>query len=157
MTYTERTGRPDQTAGRTRTPRDRRVVAAVRILAGLFYVNAGLPKLTMHTAAVADFRHWGVPLSSLAAYAVGGLEVLGGSALVLGVAARYVAGLLAAEMIGAILTAGHVDGGQHLLLPPLLAAVTVMIAITGGGRWQLLRRWPPTNRLIRHPSARTQH
>lgn len=114
-----------------------RATAAVRIAAGLFFLASGLPKLGAAAAWAADFSRWNVPLPELAVYGVGALEVVGGLLLALGVAARAVAALLAATMAGAVLTAGLVDGGQHLLLPPVLGAVTSLVALRGGGAWQL--------------------
>lgn len=121
-------------------------LAVARVAVGLFFVASGLPKLAAGAAWSADFGRWHVPLPELAVLAVAVLEVAGGLALVSGVATRVVAALLAAEMIGAVLTAGLVDGGQHLVLPPVLAVVTALIAVRGGGRWQLFPGFPATAR-----------
>lgn len=114
-----------------------RIGAIARIAVGLFFVSSGLPKLTAPAVWITDFTRWNVPLPELAVYGVGALEVVGGLALALGVATRPVAALLAANMGGAVLLAGLVDGGQHLVLPPVLGAVTALVTLRGGGAWQL--------------------
>lgn len=123
----------------TRRSPDRfcRLRAAARIVVGLFFVQAGLPKLAGHALWAAQFAHWHLPLPGVAVYGVATLEVLGGALLALGVRTRTVAALLAIDMAGAMLTAGLVDGGQHLILPPLLCAVCAVLAYRGGGAWQL--------------------
>lgn len=114
-----------------------RLVAVIRVAVGLFFVTSGLPKLGDAAVWAADFARWNVPLPDLAVYPVGALEVVGGLALALGLATRAVAALLALTMVGALLTAGLVDGGQHLILPPVLGAVATLLAARGGGAWQL--------------------
>lgn len=111
--------------------------AVVRIAVGLFFVSSGLPKLAAHAVWVADFARWNVPLPDLAVYGVGALEVAGGLALALGIATRAVGALLAATMVGALLTAGVVDGGRHLILPPVLGLISALVALRGGGAWQV--------------------
>lgn len=106
-----------------------RVWVLVRVLTGLFFVTSGLPKLAAHAMWAAEFARWDVPLPGLAVYGVGALEVVGGLLLALGVAARPIAGLLAATMAGALLFAGTSDGGQHIVLPLLLGSVTAAVAL----------------------------
>lgn len=123
-----------------------RGAAVVRIIVGLFFVSSGLSKFMEHAQWAADFARWNVPLPELAAFAVAGLETVGGLALALGVAARLIAAALTVTMIGAVLTAGLVDGGQHLLLPPVLGVLTALIAVRGARAWQA-RRGMPLDRL----------
>lgn len=134
----------DTTAGALHDPSSTgwaaRAVAVVRIVVGLFFVSTGLPKFSAHTVWAADFTRWHVPMPELGVYGVGTLEVAGGMALALGIAARPVAALFTASMAGAVLTAGLVDGGQHLVLPPILAVVTAGLALRGAGAWQLYPR-----------------
>lgn len=113
-----------------------RAGALVRIAVGLLFVSAGLPKLG-GGPLVADFHRWHIPLASLAVPTVGAFEVLAGAALATGVLTRIVGGLLAVEMTIALLTAGIIDGGQHRVLPPILAAVCAAVAVRGGAAWQL--------------------
>lgn len=113
------------------------LLTVIRVLVGLFFVSSGIPKFLNHDMAVANFTHWGLPAPDLFVYAVALLEVIGGLALALGVATRWVALLLAVDMVGAILTAGLVDGGLHLVAPPILCLLCALIAYRGGGAWQL--------------------
>lgn len=113
------------------------ILAALRILVGLFFVFSGLPKLLDSGPFVASFAHWGLPAPELFVPAIGVLEVVCGGLLALGVATRYVALPLAAVMLGAVLTAGRIDGGSHLILPPVLGLLCLLFAARGGGAWQL--------------------
>lgn len=123
-----------QSAARRRPHKGRRALSVARILVGLFFISAGLPKLTDHAVASAQFAHWHVPLHAIAAYGIGGLEVVGGALLALGVLTRPLALLLLADMIGALTFAGTTDGGQHIVLPLLLGSLSALIARYGAGR-----------------------
>ena len=46
-------------------------------------------------------------------------------------------------MLGAVATAGRIDGGPHLVVPPVLALLCLVLVARGGGRWQLLDRIDP--------------
>jgi putative oxidoreductase len=123
------------------------VLTTVRVLVGLQFVLAGLvPKFLFRGQTVASFDRWGLPAPELSVYAVGSLEVVGGLALVAGVAPRWVAAALAVDMIGALVTAGFVDGGVHLVAPPILAALLILIAVRGGA-------WPARPALGRRPRS----
>lgn len=115
------------------------ILTVPRVLVGFAFISAGVPKLPAPAVGIENFVRWGVPAPEIFVPAVGVLEVVCGAALVLGVLTRYAAVLLAANMVGAILTAGLIDGGVHLIAPPILAAVSLLIALLGGGRLQL---WP---------------
>lgn len=114
-----------------------RMRAVARILAGLIFVTAGLPKLTGHATWAGHFHHWHVPLAGLAVYAVGSFEVIGGALLTLGVVTRLLAAGFAIEMTGALLFAGLTDGGRNIVLPVTLGALSVLLVLRGGGPWQL--------------------
>jgi len=114
------------------------VLTVIRVLVGLQFLLAGTPKLLGgHSMMVENFTRWGLPAPDLFVYVVGIVEVVCGLALVLGVATRWAAIVLALNMVGAILTAGLVDGGIHLILPPTLGLLSALIAARGGGAWQL--------------------
>ena len=115
-------------------------LTAVRVLLGLAFLLSGLPKLASPDVIVGSFERWGLPAPELFVPVLGAVEVVAGALLLLGVATRYVALLLAATMVGAILTAGLIDGGAHLVTPPILALLCLLIAGLGGGAWQLGRR-----------------
>ena len=115
-------------------------VGALRILLGVAFVGAGSGKFLNHDAYLERFRRWELPEPSVFAYAVGSLEVTCGVLLVAGVLVRPAALLLAGNMVGAVSTAGRIDGGQDLLLPPILFAALAVIAVCGAGRWRAIGR-----------------
>lgn len=125
---------------RTGTRAPQYALTAVRGLVGVAFVLSGLPKLGTPDAAVAAFDRWGLPAPELFIPGLGVVEIVAGVLLVLGVVTRYAALLLAATMVGAILTAGLVEGGLHLVVPPILGLLCLLVAVVGGGAWQLGRR-----------------
>jgi len=118
-----------------------RALGLVRIVVGVVFVAAGSGKFLDHAQAVTDFRHWGLTAATGALVSlIGVAELVGGAVLVFGVATRLAALILVGDMVGAIATAGRVDGGVHLIVPPLLAAACLLLAVRGGGARQPLRR-----------------
>jgi putative oxidoreductase len=116
------------------------VVALLRVALGIEFVQAGGGKFLNHDTYVERFRRWELPEPSAFSYAVGALEVTAGLLLVAGLLVRPAALLLAGNMVGAVSTAGRIDGGQDLVLPPILFVTLVIVALAGGGRWQVARR-----------------
>jgi putative oxidoreductase len=107
---------------------------AVRVVAGFLFVTFSLGKFVDHAAESADFDHYGIPAPEVATYLVGTLELLCGALLVVGLLTRPAAALLAADLVGAIATAGRVDGGTfHLGVAPTMLAVMVFLTWAGGG------------------------
>ena len=108
--------------------------AALRVLTGLAFVLFSLPKFVRHEDELAEFVRYGLPDSSAIVYLVGTLELAAGLMLVLGVATRLAALGLAANMVGAIATAGIQVGGLfHLGVAPLLLVSTVYLLWAGSG------------------------
>jgi putative oxidoreductase len=101
----------------------------LRVVTGVFFISVSISKFTEHSQEVADFRRYGVPIPEVAVYVVGAVEVIGGIALTLGLLTRLAALLLAADMIGAISTAGRLEGGSFNLgvAPTLLAAMLFLL------------------------------
>lgn len=116
-----------------RTPR---LAAVVRVVAGTLFVWFGVPKFTDHAGWVAGFGSYGLPESSLLVYGTGLAEVLGGLALVAGVAVRVVAALLALVMAGAVISGGIIGGNASslTLAPALLVASVFVLWSTGRTR-----------------------
>src|SRR5689334_18012832 len=93
----------------------------VRIVSGAIFVVFGVYKFTDHAHETASFTTYGLPSPSAFAYAVGVLEIVGGGLLVVGFLTRVAAAMLAGDMVGAIATAGPVEGGAiNLVLAPAL-------------------------------------
>ena len=55
--------------------------------------------------------------------------------LLLGVAPRAAALALIGNMVGALATAGRIDGGQDVWLPLVMIAVLTVVVVAGAGRW----------------------
>lgn len=107
----------------------------VRILLAMVFVPAGLGKFVNHDAYVERFERWGFGAAAgEVAILVGVVEVVGGLCLALGVAPRAAAIVLAGNMVGALATAGRIDGGQDVWLPLLLLVGLAVIATWGAGR-----------------------
>ena len=85
-----------------------------------------------------DFDHYGVPLADVAVYLVGVVELIGGLLLVVGLFTRLAALILAVDMVGAIATAGRVDGGSfHLGVAPTLLVAMLFLLWAGSGAFAL--------------------
>jgi uncharacterized membrane protein YphA (DoxX/SURF4 family)/predicted lipoprotein with Yx(FWY)xxD motif len=110
-------------------------VAVVRVAAGVIFVAFSIGKFANHAAEAASIERYGFPAPQLTTYLVGSVELVGGLALVLGLASRLAALALAADMVGAIVTAGRVEGGPvNLGLAPALLGVMLLLLWAGAGR-----------------------
>jgi putative oxidoreductase len=108
---------------------------AVRVITGALFVTFSLGKFVDHAHESADFEHYGIPAPEVATYLVGTLELVGGALLIVGLLTRPAAFLLACNMIGAIATAGRVDGGSfNLGVAPALLVATLFLLWAGPGR-----------------------
>jgi len=117
---------------------DSRVLVALRLAAGAILIAFGAAKFTSHAAEAASFDRYGLPDPSLFAYAIGALELGLGLLLLLGLSTRLAAIVLAGNMIGAIATAGRLEGGfVNLGLAPMLLLVFLVLIARGAGRWSL--------------------
>jgi putative oxidoreductase len=114
------------------------IPTVVRVLAGVFFVSTGIGKFTDHAQEVADFRGFEVPWPDVAVPVVGTVEVVGGILLVVGLLVRPAAFVLACNMVGALATAGRVEGGSfHLVYGPTLLVLMVFLVWAGPGRASL--------------------
>jgi uncharacterized membrane protein YphA (DoxX/SURF4 family) len=112
----------------------------VRIVTGVLFVTFSLGKFVDHAQESADFDHYGIPAPQVATYLVGTLELVCGALLIVGLLTRPAAALLAADMVGAIATAGRVDGGSfHLGVAPTMLVAMLFLAWAGPGRLALDR------------------
>jgi uncharacterized membrane protein YphA (DoxX/SURF4 family) len=118
-------------------------LALLRIVIGIVFIGAGVHKLGNRTAFAADFDRWGLPAPDTAVLVISALEIVCGLLILLGLATRFGALLLCLDMLGAVATAGRIDGGPHLVGPPVLALLCLVLVARGGGRWQLLDRLDP--------------
>lgn len=111
------------------------VIAVIRIGAGVVFATISTGKFTDHATEAVDFDRYGVPIPDVAVYAVGTIELICGLLLIAGLLTRPAAAALALTLIGAIATAGRVEGGSfHLGVAPALLAVMLLLLWVGSGR-----------------------
>jgi putative oxidoreductase len=116
-------------------------VLVTRVAVGLVFVAHGWQKLSTNgiDGTAAFFDQVGVPAASAAAWFAALVELVGGAALVLGLAVPVAGLLLLIDMIGAFVFvhagAGlFVDqGGYELVL--VLGAAALLFAVLGAGRY----------------------
>ena len=114
----------------------------MRTLTGLYFVGAGVLRLVLFSASAASFARWGLPVPGALVIIVAAVEIVCGALFAAGALTRPVGLLLATLMVAATLTAGRVDGGVNLVVPPLLFAVTVFFAWRAARFPGLARRRP---------------
>jgi len=114
---------------------------AVRVVSGAVFVSVSTGKFLDHMQEAVDFKSYGIPVPDAAVYVVGALELVGGLLLVLGLFTRVAALLLAANMVGAISTAGVMEGGSfNLGVAPALLIAMVFLLWAGPGALALDNR-----------------
>ncbi len=110
------------------------VTTAIRIVTGALFVSFSTGKFVDHMQEATDFKSYGVPVADVAVYVVGVLELVCGLLLVVGLFTRLAALLLAANMVGAISTAGVMEGGTfHLGVGPAMLVAMVFLLWSGSG------------------------
>jgi putative oxidoreductase len=106
----------------------------IRIVTSVFIVSVSMGKFFDHASEAHDFGRYGVPIPSTAVIVVGIVELLGGLALILGLGTRIAAAALAVNMVGAIATAGRVEGGAfNLGAAPLMLVLMLVLLWAGPG------------------------
>jgi len=109
----------------------------LRVVVGVIFIMHGWQKLSMGFQNVAAFLgSLGIPLSTLAAVLLTIVELLGGVALILGVFTRYLASLLAIDMLVALILV-HIKGGffapKGVEFPLLLLTANLNLLLAGAG------------------------
>jgi putative oxidoreductase len=122
-------------------------IALLRVLVGITFLMHGGQKLFMGFHNVAGFLgSVGIPLPTLAAIVLTLVEFVGGIALILGLLTRYVAALLAVDMLVALITFHAKNGffaskgGVEFPLLLLVANINLMLAGAGALGIDTLRR-----------------
>jgi putative oxidoreductase len=112
-----------------------------RLVAGAVFLGFSVGKFTRHGAESAALDRYGLPYPDAFTYGVGVVELVGGAMLVLGLGTRLAALALACDMVGAITTAGRIEGGPvHLGLAPTLLVMMLLVLWIGPGDRSLDRR-----------------
>jgi putative oxidoreductase len=124
------------------TARDNRFgdwgLTVLRVVTGLVFFMHGYTKVFVwgFEGTAAGFGQMGIPLANIAGPFVGLLELLGGLALIAGLATRWISIPLAFTMLVAIVQV-HLAKGffapEGYEFPLMLLAATVGLTLTGGG------------------------
>jgi putative oxidoreductase len=117
-------------------------VTAVRVVLAVILLAAGLGKLSSGVESVTEsFVRMGIPAAAVMAPLVIVLEVVGGSALLLGLLTRWVAALVTIQF--AVITFGLklFEGFGAARLDLLMLAGAVLLALAGPGRAALDALW----------------
>jgi putative oxidoreductase len=125
-------------------------LTVLRIVVGVIFVMHGWQKLSWGFEQVAGMLgSLHVPVPTVAAVVLTLVELLGGIALILGVLVRYVAGLLAIDMLFALILV-HARNGffvpKGVEFPLLLLAANINLILSGAGSLSIsgLRKKPVT-------------
>jgi len=113
-------------------------IAVLRIVVGVIFVMHGWQKLSWGFQHVAEFLgSLHIPAPLLAAVVLTLVEMLGGILLILGLLTRYVAALLAIDMLVAIILVhfknGFFSSNGGLEFPLLLLAANIHLIFAGAG------------------------
>ncbi|WP_034342287.1 DoxX family protein [Deinococcus misasensis] len=117
-------------------------LAILRVLIGVIFVAHGYQKFFEYTlpGTTGAFTQMGIPLAGVVAPLVATIELIGGLALIAGLFTRIAAGLLALNMLGALLLV-HIKGGffapNGIEFPLALIGATVSLALAGAGAFAL--------------------
>lgn len=107
----------------------------LRLVTGTIFIVHGSSKLADVNAVAHMFGGMGLFGALWWAWFIALLEVIGGAALILGVATRIFGALFAIEMIVAIFLTGIGRGFSAHQFELLLGAASLAIALAGSGRW----------------------
>ena len=105
-----------------------------RVVGGGVFVVFGFGKFVNHASEVDSFRDYGLPAPAAFVVVIGVIEIVGGLLLILGLATRPVALVLAADMVGAIVVSGLALGEPiSLTLAPAELVLCLFLLWKGPG------------------------
>ncbi len=106
----------------------------IRAAAGVIFLTHGWSKITHLPGTVTMLAHFG--LAPLVVYFISWLEVIGGVALIAGIATRVFGILFGIEMLVATLLVGF---GRGVGLEFVLMLISFGIALAGSGKYSIYR------------------
>jgi putative oxidoreductase len=117
-------------------------IALLRIIVGIVFVMHGAQKVFTFgiEGVTGGFTQMGIPFPALSAWLVSGVELVGGAALILGLATRFVAVPIAFSMLVAVAMVHAKNGfflpnGYEYALTLLVA--NAALVLTGSGAFAL--------------------
>ena len=111
---------------------------AARVVGGSVFVVFGLGKFVNHASEVDSFRDYGLPAPAAFVVVIGVIEIVGGLLLILGLATRPAALVLAPDMVGAIVVSGLALGEPiSLTLAPAELVLCLFLFWKGPGAYAL--------------------
>lgn len=111
-----------------------------RLALAAVFLGAGSGKFADHAQYVDRFTRWGIGAPSAMVVVTGVLEVLAGVSLLMGVLPRLGAITVVGVMVGAVVTAGRVDGGRDIWMPLIMVALAAVVLVRGVGPGSLQAR-----------------
>jgi putative oxidoreductase len=130
-------------------------LTALRWASGAVFLAFGVGKFVNHASEASSFQAYGLPWPDAFTDAIGALELVGGFLLVIGLATRPVAALLAGDMLGAIVVSGLLRGETvSLTLAPALLGAMVALMVLGPGRLSLDAELSARDSRARRPRSR---
>lgn len=111
----------------------------LRLVAGYIFLVHGLAKFSNIPMVSGMMAHFGLAPSLEWAWFITLLEIVGGAALILGIATRFFGAVLGIEMLVAVFLGGFARGLDPHQFELILAAATFAIAFIGSGSWSLFK------------------
>lgn len=109
----------------------------IRLIVGLIFLSHGWTKVVALSATMMFFAHLGMwPIIGIF---IAWLEVIGGLALILGLATRFFGSLFAIEMLVAALLIGAGRGFGGVEFELLLAVCSLGIVLIGSGKYSIYK------------------
>ena len=119
-------------------------ILLIRLMVGLIFLTHGWNKVVSLSQTMMMFSNLGMwPVVGIF---IAWLEVLGGLALILGIATRFFGILFAIEMIVAALLVGAARGFSGMEFDLLLAACSLGIVFIGSGKYSIYKMERHLNR-----------